>query len=81
MKRIISPWGSGVSMMNGKIRLVHKTISGAGSTNAFLNQNSNDRNRLDRSPLIRGCMLKLNMPLGFSYALAIPDRLDFSGIL
>jgi TonB-linked SusC/RagA family outer membrane protein len=70
-----SPWGSEFDD-DGKIRLSPQDDSGAGATNAFLNQKFNDRIDLDHTFNSR-VYAKIKLPLGFSYELGYSNRLEF----
>lgn len=70
-----SPWGSEFDD-DGNIRLSPQDDSGAGATNAFLDQIFNDRVDLTNSFNSR-VYAKVKLPLGFSYELGYTNRLEF----
>ncbi|WP_339706402.1 SusC/RagA family TonB-linked outer membrane protein [uncultured Kriegella sp.] len=70
-----SPWGSFYDD-EGNIRLSPQDDSGAGATNAFLDQLFNDRIDLDHTFNAR-VYAKIKLPLGFSYELGYTNRLEF----
>ena len=70
-----SPYGSEFDD-EGNYRLSPQDDSGAGATNAFLDQIFNDRVNLTNSFNSR-IYAKVQLPLGFSYELGYTNRLDF----